>query len=1444
MNNNKLSHYLTPKGMTLEVFIDLAILLAHTLDVEHQELSYLNCLHPENLLIQPGKNTATLIKESRRDQAYQAPEQYGVINRLPDGRSDLYVLGVILYELLTGHSPYQMKESVDWEIVHLTYAPVPVTRYRKDCPLWIEAILMTLLNKDMDKRYPNALTLQRNLEACRSGSLPSNEKQQLALPSSLNPCDLVSGIHTTHIWTSELTTLRQHWEKVSPEQGNLVWITGEKGSGKSTLITQFIHPLRQTGAVIEGKPDPNASFPFQAISSVVQLLFQLLWSEATAIVQQARTLIEQQCPDWRQMPLLQEELHLLFGQPLSPSSAHLLSDRETEAALLSLIRIFAKLMGPLVLVLDHMELADLQSQTLLQRLSHTEGSIEQALLLIGSRSIDTAIEQREPDKLESLSREQDQILLSPLSYKEVYHYLSSLLEEKSPQVHQLSRLLYEQTGGVLALISSQVEQWIHKRTLEFDASHRWSWSEELLFTSSKMEIDRQQFLVEFGESPQHMQQLLQYASCLHTPFDAQLLLPLTQQSSELLEQRLCEAEDEGYLARTQDNKHYFIHQQIKQFIYEKESSQQQALWHARLAEWMAQQIEADSPRFFEEVLEHWNASPNLSSAQQEERTLCNYKAMQYWLDCGKFGRAKEAARMTIHYIEGHPDSPLRSVLYQSRLSLAYAQSMSDQIEQAKEILHDLLEAPEKPSLTEQTATYSLLIHIYAFNDNLKTIDFHRKALSLFGWEIKFRPAPATMLAEIIRTQMALSRYEDAVERLPTNEEHQYMNLCTLIVNALIPQLIENPTGLLHFFARFVRYGLKKGMNSSFNEVLGTYALLLERFLPQFSHLPGSDKLKSLGRQCLERLENKQVADYWRSLHYQTTSPKQSSEYMKQALHRGMESGDINFANFVWVSLILTSRENLTALEGIMSIFEDQLQPNSNTISLEIYQLTGQYIQALRHPEDTARFIREGLSSEYIPLQAEFDNFESLCKLETAYLAGNYDIADVWAKEVRKTEFIYDHSRIRKQRIYEWLTSISRNEQQQENRHALIQLLRKGLRQIRRWKGLFGEDSSLHELFKAEWSKAHHQPAQAILQYQQAASLARSEQHEWLEGIIHERLSLCYLHDSRNQLLAIVDACSAYAKWGIHFRVSQLQQEYAPLFDAFSQAWENHASNLTLWRREIKLDAAAPTLEPTMDAEMMNAERLSFIRDIPINAISDGQEQINLAQLTDISPIFQSGDILQGLLEQAIRQTGASGGMLVMWSESHPRIMASPSWADSRSYPEKVLRYTATTGTWTLLPDATQSLFAADDYIRSCMPQAMLCAPISIPGFSSMLLYLENRYLSNVFTEKDQLIIELILSRTVYLQLSEPSTIGTDANAHPGSASPSSSAASLIEPLTTREEEILSALAEGLSNKDIALRLGIAETTVKTHASNLFSKLEVKRRGQAVARAKELGLIEL
>lgn len=61
-------------------------------------------------------------------------------------------------------------------------------------------------------------------------------------------------------------------------------------------------------------------------------------------------------------------------------------------------------------------------------------------------------------------------------------------------------------------------------------------------------------------------------------------------------------------------------------------------------------------------------------------------------------------------------------------------------------------------------------------------------------------------------------------------------------------------------------------------------------------------------------------------------------------------------------------------------------------------------------------------------------------------------------------------------------------------------------------------------------------------------------------------------------------------------------------------------------------------------------------------------------------------------------------------------------------------------------------------------------------------------------------------------------------------------------ISKRELEVLTLMAQGLTNQEIADKLFVSLNTIKTHSSNLFLKLEVKRRTQAIERAKQLRLI--
>jgi DNA-binding NarL/FixJ family response regulator len=98
------------------------------------------------------------------------------------------------------------------------------------------------------------------------------------------------------------------------------------------------------------------------------------------------------------------------------------------------------------------------------------------------------------------------------------------------------------------------------------------------------------------------------------------------------------------------------------------------------------------------------------------------------------------------------------------------------------------------------------------------------------------------------------------------------------------------------------------------------------------------------------------------------------------------------------------------------------------------------------------------------------------------------------------------------------------------------------------------------------------------------------------------------------------------------------------------------------------------------------------------------------------------------------------------------------------------------------------------------------------------------------------LIEPRLTRKVLVEFSRLAA----ANDKPAPAN--TTADGLVIPLTEREREVLNALAQGLSNREIAEQLVITEGTVKNHVSSLIDKLGVRDRTQAVLKGQELGLV--
>jgi serine/threonine protein kinase len=164
--------------------------------------------------------------------AFMAPEQTGRMNRSIDTRSDLYSLGVTLYQALTGRLPFAAADAMEWVHCQIARQPEPID---EEIPAQLSAIMTRLLAKTVEERYQTAVGLEADLRRC----LAEWETQSHIAPFPLGKHDVPDRLlipEKLYGREHEVNTLAAAFDRVvahgTPE---LVLVSGYSGVGNPRL---------------------------------------------------------------------------------------------------------------------------------------------------------------------------------------------------------------------------------------------------------------------------------------------------------------------------------------------------------------------------------------------------------------------------------------------------------------------------------------------------------------------------------------------------------------------------------------------------------------------------------------------------------------------------------------------------------------------------------------------------------------------------------------------------------------------------------------------------------------------------------------------------------------------------------------------------------------------------------------------------------------------------------------------------------------------------------------------------------------------------------------------------------------------------------------------------------------------------------------------------------
>ena len=635
-------------GVPMEVasFLRLAIGISTALRKLHQCGLLHKDIKPSNILVNctdgevrlTGFGIASRLPRERQSPeppetiagtlAYMAPEQTGRMNRSIDSRSDLYALGVILYEMLTGGPPFTAADSMEWVHCHIARQPVPPGERSKNVPALVSAIVMKLLSKTAEDRYQTAAGLEWDLQKCladweSAGHIDTfflgthDRTQQLLIPEKLYGRDL------------EINTLLQAFERVVAEATpELVLVSGYSGIGKSSVVNELHKVIvLPRGIFISGKYDLRLrDIPYSTLAQAFQGLIRQILNGQEAEIDRWRDAIKEAVgKQGRLLTDLIPELSILIGpQPPVPVLSPLETQLRFQSVFQNFVGVFARAEHPLVIFIDDLQWLDPATLTLIEFLiTHSE---TRHLLLIGAYR-DNEVGPDHPlmgtlSAIRNSGAAVHEIVLYPLSMDDFTHLLCEALKCGPEEALPLAALVRSKTGGNPFFACQFLTNLVEEGLAEFDAtSNAWRWELQSIeakgFTENVVDlmIRRLQRL-----SPA-AQDALKRLACLGSQADFGTLAKIQSGLEAEVQADFADAVRAGAVLST-ERSFKFLHDRVQEAAYALIPSKSRAEHHLRIGRLLLsgmseQEIEE---RIFDVVNQLNLGSQLISERGEQQRT--------------------------------------------------------------------------------------------------------------------------------------------------------------------------------------------------------------------------------------------------------------------------------------------------------------------------------------------------------------------------------------------------------------------------------------------------------------------------------------------------------------------------------------------------------------------------------------------------------------------------------------------------------------------------------------------------------------------------------------------------------------------------------------------------------------------------------------------------------